>query len=53
MAKRIRLPHEGEDVDRLMRQLKEAVQETRTVVVAGVEVAYSICAPWPSEADWT
>ena len=51
MAKRIRLPHEGEDVDRLMRQLKEAVQETRTVVVAGVEVAYSICAPWPSEAD--
>ena len=51
MANRIRLPHEGEDVDRLMRQLKEAVQETRTAVVAGVEVAYSICAPWPSGAD--
>ena len=47
MAKRIRLPHEGEEVDRLIRQIKDAVRETRTTVVAGVEVTYSICDPWP------
>ena len=47
MAKRIRLPHEGEEVDRLIRQIKDAVRETRTTVVTGVEVTYSICDPWP------
>lgn len=49
MARKIRLPHEGEEIDRLIRQTKEAVQETRTTVVAGVEVMYSICDPWPLE----
>ena len=51
MAKRIRLPHEGEEIDRIIRQIKEAVRETRTTVVAGVEVTYSICDPWPPEMD--
>ena len=51
MANRIRLPHEGVDIDRLMRQLREAVLETRTAVVAGVEVIYSVCDPWPPGAD--
>ena len=50
MARRIRLPHEGEGVDRLIRQIKEGVRETRTTVVAGVEVTYSICA-WPPGFD--
>ena len=47
MARKIRLPHEGEEIDHIIRQTKEAVQETRTTVVAGVEVMYSICDPWP------
>ena len=51
MSNRIRLPHEGEDVDRVIRQLREAVLGTRTVVVTGVEVTYSVCDPWPPEAD--
>ena len=46
MARKIRLPHEGEEIDRLIRQTKEAVQGTRTTVVAGVEIMYSICDPW-------
>ena len=49
MARKIRLPHEGEEIDLLLRQTKEAVQETRTTVVAGVEITYSICDPWPLE----
>ena len=51
MANRIRLPHEGEAIDRLIRQIKEAVRETRTTVVTGVEVTYSVCAPWPRGMD--
>ncbi|MCY3782234.1 MAG: hypothetical protein OXG79_00415 [Chloroflexi bacterium] len=47
MANRIRLPHEGEWVDRLLREVKDAVWETRTVVIADVKVTYSICDPWP------
>jgi hypothetical protein len=49
MVKRIQLPHEGEEVDRLIRQIKEAVRETRTAIVAGIEITYSVCAPWPPE----
>ena len=48
---RLRLPHEGEEVERLLRQIKDSVQETRTAVVAGVEVTYSICDPWPLGLD--
>ena len=51
MANKIRLPHEGEEIDSLIRQIKEAVRETRTTVVAGVAVTYSICAPWPRGMD--
>ena len=51
MANKIKLPHEGEEIDRLIRQIKEAVRETRATVVAGVEVTYSICAPWPRGMD--
>ena len=51
MANRIQLPHEGEAIDRLIRQIKEAVRETRTTVVTGVEITYSICAPWPGGMD--
>lgn len=51
MANKIKLPHEGEEIDRLIRQIKEAVRETRTTVVAGVEVTYSICDPWPHGMD--
>jgi hypothetical protein len=51
VAKKIELPHEGEEIDRIIRQIKEAVRETRTTVVAGVEVTYSICDPWPPEMD--
>ncbi len=47
MARKIRLPHEGEEIDRILRQTKEAVQETRTTVVAGIEITYSTCDPWP------
>ena len=47
MANRIRLPHEGEWVDQLLREVKDAVRESRTVVVAGVDVSYSVCDPWP------
>lgn len=49
MDRKIQLPHEGEEIDRLIRQTKEAVQETQKTVVAGVEVMYSICDPWPLE----
>ncbi len=51
MANRIRLPHEGEAIDRLIRLIKEAVREKRTTVVTGVEITYSICAPWPGGMD--
>ena len=51
MATKLRLPHEGEWVEQLIRQIKEAVRETRTVEIAGVEVTYSICAPWPPGMD--
>ena len=51
MRKRIRLPHEGEEIDRLISQIKDAVRETRTTVVAGTEVSYSICDPWPIEPE--
>ena len=51
MAKRIQLPHEGEEIDRLIRQIQEAVRDTRTTLVAGVEITYSICAPWPHGMD--
>ena len=51
MATKLQLPHEGEWVEQLIRQIKEAVLETRTVEVAGVEVRYSICAPWPQGMD--
>ena len=51
MTRRVRLPHEGEEVDRLIRQIKDAVVETRTTVIAGVEVTYSICDPWPLEPE--
>ena len=51
MANKIKLPHEGEEIDRLIRQIKEAVRETRTTVVAGVEITYSICDPWPHDMD--
>ena len=47
MTRRIRLPHEGEEVDRLIRQIKDAIRETRTTVIAGTEVTYSVCDPWP------
>ena len=47
MANRIRLPHEGEWVDQLLREIIDAVRETRTVVVAGVDVTYSVCGSWP------
>ena len=48
---RLRLPHEGEEVDRLLGQIKDAVKETRTAVVTGVKVTYSICDPWPLGFD--
>ena len=51
MAQKIRLPHEGETVNRLIRQIKDTVVETRTVVLSGVEITYSICAPWPRGLD--
>lgn len=51
MATKLRLPHEGEGVEQLIRQIKEAVRETRTVEIIGVEVTYSICAPWPRGMD--
>ncbi len=51
MVKRIRLPHEGEEVDRLIQQIRDAVLETRTTIIAGAEVAYSICDPWPLEPE--
>ena len=51
MADKIRLPHEGEEIDRIIRQIKAAVQETRKTVVAGVEVTYSVCDPWPPGMD--
>lgn len=51
MTRRIRLPHEGEEVDRLIRQIRDAVRETRTTVIAGAEVTYSICEPWPLEPE--
>ena len=47
LASRIRLPHEGEWVDQLLREIKDAVREKRTVVVAGVDVIYSVCDSWP------
>ena len=50
-APRLRLPHEGDEVDRLIGQIKDAVRETRTTVVTGVEVTYSICDPWPLGLD--
>ena len=51
VAQKIRLPHEGENVNRLIRQIKDAIIETRTTVVSGVEITYSICAPWPRGLD--
>ena len=51
MGSKIRLPHEGEEIDRLIRQIKEAVREKRTMLVAGVKVTYSICDPWPQGMD--
>ena len=51
VAQKIRLPHEGETVNRLLRQIKDAIIETRTAVVSGVEIKYSICAPWPRGLD--
>ncbi len=48
---KLRLPHEGEEVDRLIQQIKDAVLETRTTVVTGVKVTYSICDPWPLGFD--
>lgn len=51
MAEKIRLPHEGETVNRLIRQIKDATIETRTATVSGVEIAYSVCAPWPRGLD--
>ena len=51
MAQKIRLPHEGETVNRLLRQIKDAIVETRTAVVSGVEITYSICTPWPRGLD--
>jgi hypothetical protein len=51
MANKIKLPHEGEEIDRIIRQIKEAVRGTRTTVVAGVEITYSICDPWSPELD--
>ena len=50
-APRLRLPHEGEEVERLLRQIKDSVQDTRTAVVAGIEVSYSICDSWPLGLD--
>lgn len=47
MANRIRLPHEGEWVDRQLRKVKDVARETRTVEIANVKVTYSICDPWP------
>ena len=51
MRARLRLPHEGEEIDRLIRQIKDAAQEMRTTVVAGVELTYNICDPWPDGMD--
>ncbi len=51
MPRRIRLPHEGEEVDRIIRQIKDAVRDTRTAVIAGAEVTYSISGPWPLEPE--
>ena len=50
-APRLRLPHEGEEVERLLRQIEDSVQEARTTVVAGVKVTYSMCDPWPLGLD--
>ena len=46
MARKIRLPHKGEEVDRLLQEIKASVRKTRTTVVASIEVTYSICDPW-------
>ena len=51
MARRIRLPHEGEEVDRIIRQIRDAARETRMTTIAGAEVTYSICDPWPLEPE--
>ena len=51
MPRRVRLPHEGEEIDRIIRQIKDAVCDTRTTVIAGAEVTYSICEPWPLEPE--
>lgn len=51
MKRKIRLPHEGEEIDSLIRQIKEAVRETRTTEVAGEEITFSICDPWPRGMD--
>ena len=51
MPRRIRLPHEGEEIDRLIQQIKDAVLESRTTAITGTEVTYSICDPWPLEPE--
>ena len=51
MARKIRLPHEGEEIDRLIQEIKGAVLETRTTEVTGVKVTYSVCNPWPDGMD--
>lgn len=51
MAGKIQLPHEGEEIDRLIRHMKEAVVETRTTTICDTRIEYAVCDPWPEGLD--
>ena len=45
----LKLPHES--LREIVEQVKENVTEVRTCVVAGTEVRYMVCSPWPDGLD--
>ena len=49
--KRLRLPHESDEITLLIQQMKDNVRYMRTAVVGGVEVNYAVCSPWPDGLD--